>query len=111
MKITKKEVYRIYGKKNAILLGYCEIQYIQNYLTKIGYAERQEGWADDIFELPEPYNNIVICTGYAPFGIKSEKAFKVCKRWSELYYNYNFKQKERMIKRFAHELSKTLANK
>ena len=103
MKITKKEVYRIYGKKNAILLG----QYIQNYLTKIGYAERKEGWAADIFELPEPYNNIVICTGYAPFGIKS----KVCKRWNELYYNYNFKQKERMIKRFAHELSKALANK
>lgn len=111
MKITKKEVYRIYGKENAILLGYCEIQYIQNYLTKIGYTERKEGWAADIFELPEPYNNIVICTGYAPFGIKSEKALKVCKRWNELYYNYNFKQKERMIKRFAHELSKALANK
>lgn len=68
--------------------GYCEIQYIQNYLTKIGYTERKEGWAADIFELPEPYN-----TGYAPFGIKSEKAFKVCKRWNELYCNYNFKQK------------------
>lgn len=58
MKITKKEVYRIYGKENAILLGYCEIQHIQNYLTKIGYTERKEGWAADIFELPEPYNNL-----------------------------------------------------
>lgn len=37
MKTTRKEIYRIYGKENAILLGYCEIQYI-----KIGYTERKE---------------------------------------------------------------------
>lgn len=30
MKITRKEIYRIYGKENVILLGYCEIQCIQN---------------------------------------------------------------------------------
>lgn len=111
MKTTRKEIYRIYGKENVILLGYCEIQYIQNYLTKVGHTERVEGWAANVFELPAPYNNIAICTGYAPFGIKSEKAFKVCKRWNELYCNYNFKHKKRMIKRFAHELSKALANK
>ena len=28
MKTTRKEIYRIYGKENVILLGYCEIQYI-----------------------------------------------------------------------------------
>lgn len=26
---TGKEIYRIYGKENVILLGYCEIRYIQ----------------------------------------------------------------------------------
>lgn len=44
MKTTRKEIYRIYGKENVILLGYCEIQYIQNYLTKVGHTERVEGW-------------------------------------------------------------------
>ena len=42
MKTTRKEIYRIYGKENVILLGYCEIQYIQNYLTKVGHTERVE---------------------------------------------------------------------
>ena len=90
MEITKKEVYRIYGKENVILLGYC----IQNYLTKVGHTERVEGWAADIFELPEPYNNTVICTGYAPFGTKNKNARKVCERWEKLYYNYDFSQRK-----------------
>ena len=42
MKTTRKEIYRIYGKENVILLGYCEIQYIQNYLTKVGHTERND---------------------------------------------------------------------
>ena len=54
MKTTRKEIYRIYGKENVILLGYCEIQYIQNYLTKVGHTERVEGWAANVFELPAP---------------------------------------------------------
>lgn len=108
MKTTRKEIYRIYGKENVILLGYCEIRYIQNYLTKVGHTERVEGWAANVFELPAPYNNIAICTGYAPFGTKNENARTVCERWEKLYYNYDFSQRERMIKRFARELSKTI---
>lgn len=30
MKTTRKEIYRIYGKENVILLGYCEIQLKHN---------------------------------------------------------------------------------
>lgn len=56
MKTTRKEIYRIYGKESVISLGYCKIQSIVNYLTKIGHTERLEGWAADIYELPEPYN-------------------------------------------------------
>lgn len=70
-------------KQNVILLVYCEIQYIQNYLTKVGHTERVEGWAANVFELPAPYNNIAICTGYAPFGTKNENARKVCERWEK----------------------------
>lgn len=73
MKTTRKEIYRIYGKENVISLGYCKIQSIENYLTKVGHTERIEGWAADIYELPEPYNNIAVCTGYAPFGTSNEK--------------------------------------
>lgn len=76
MKTTRKEIYRIYGKESVISLGYCKIQSIVNYLTKIGHTERLEGWAADIYELPEPYNDIVVCTGYAPFGTSSEKRVK-----------------------------------
>jgi hypothetical protein len=75
MKTTRKEIYRIYGKENVILLGYCEIQCIQNCLTKVGHTECVEGWAADI-----------------------------------LYYNYDFNQRKRMIKRFACELSKAINN-
>jgi hypothetical protein len=110
MKTTRKEIYRIYGKENVISLGYCEIQIIVNYLTKIGHTERLEGWASDIYELPEPYNNIAICTGYSPFGTSNEKARKVCERWEKLYYSYDYTQRKRMVKRFAHELYKAVNN-
>ena len=70
-------IHYIYGsKENVILLGYCEIQYIQNYLTKVRHTERVEGWAANVFELPAPYNNIAICTGYAPFGTKNKNGAK-----------------------------------
>lgn len=110
MKTTRKEIYRIYGKENVILLGYCEIQCIQNYLTKVGHTECIEGWSADILELPAPYNNIAICTGYAPFGTENKNARKVCERWEKLYYNYDFNQRKKMIKRFARELSKAINN-
>jgi len=110
MKTTRKEIYRIYGKENVISLGYCEIQSIENYLTKIGHTEHLEGWAADVYELPEPYNNICICTGYATFGTRNEKARKVCERWEKLYYSYNYTQRKRMIKRFARELHKIINN-
>lgn len=97
MKTTRKEIYRIYGKESVISLGYCEIQSIVNYLTKIGHTERLEGWAADIYELPKPYNNIVICTGYAPFGTSSEKTRKVCERWEKLYYNYDYTQRKEWL--------------
>lgn len=42
MKTTRKEIYRIYGKENVISLGYCKIQSIENYLTKVGHTERIE---------------------------------------------------------------------
>lgn len=64
----------------------------------------------DIYELPEPYNNIAVCTGYAPFGTSNEKARKVCERWEKLYYNYDYTQRKRMVKRFAHELYKAVNN-
>lgn len=110
MKTTRKEIYRIYGKENVISLGYCEIRGIEDYLTKIGHTERIEGWAADIYELPEPYNNIVICTGYDPFGTSNKKADEVCKRWEKLYYNYDYTQRKRMVKRFARELNKAINN-
>lgn len=73
----------------------------RKYLTKVGHTERIEGWTADIYELPEPYNNIAVCTGYAPFGTSNEKASKVCERWEKLYYNYDYTQRKRMVKRFA----------
>lgn len=87
MKTTRKEIYRIYGKESVISLGY------------------------DIYELPEPYNDIVVCTGYAPFGTSSEKTRKVCERWEKLYYNYDYTQRKRMVKRFARELHKAINDK
>lgn len=53
---------------------------------------------------------VAICTGYAPFGTKNKNARKVCERWEKLYYNYDFSQRKRMIKRFARELSKIINN-
>lgn len=39
-----------------------------------------------------------------------KRAVSECVYTSRLYYNYDFSQRKRMIKRFARELSKTINN-
>lgn len=81
--LKKKNV--IENNANIIRVGYCELYYLLKGIERIGYTSGAYGWNADVYEA----NNVVIVTGYRPFGnIRpsyeltseyNEKAKKLCK--------------------------------
>lgn len=62
IKTSKRIINRNY--KFVIPVGYCLLQYLLSEEKPIAYITRAEGWACDIYE----FGNVVITTGYSPFG-------------------------------------------
>lgn len=63
LKLKKKDITRQF---NYILeFGYCDIQFIEPYLDKLGYTCGTYGWNCDIYYIN---NNMCITTGYRAFG-------------------------------------------
>lgn len=61
-KTTKKAVNGRY--RSVIRVGYCDLHYILKHLEPIAYTAGAYGWNADIYNI----NNVVIVTGYRPFG-------------------------------------------
>ena len=62
-KTTKKAVKANYP--HIISVGHQKLYYLLSDLNEVAYTVRREGWASDIYELTP---NVVISTGYHPFG-------------------------------------------
>lgn len=58
-RITKKDW------KDSVVIGvwYCDIQYLTNYLSPIGYTEGVYGWNSDFYSV---LGDIYVSTGYRP---------------------------------------------
>lgn len=59
---TQKEIKNNYSK--IVEIGYCDLQYLLRYFDPVAYTCGVYGWNADIYII----DNIVICTGYRPFG-------------------------------------------
>lgn len=71
-KLTKKEITKQFGY--ILEFGYCDIQFIEPYLRKLGYTSGVYGWNCNIYIIN---NSMCITTGYRPFGnINGNKVFK-----------------------------------
>ena len=63
LKLKKKDITIQF---NYILeFGYCDIQFIEPYLDKLGYTRGTYGWNCDVYMIN---NDMCISTGYRPFG-------------------------------------------
>ena len=62
-KTTQKAVKANYP--HIISVGHQKLYYLLSDLNEVAYTVRREGWASDIYELTP---NVVISTGYHPFG-------------------------------------------
>lgn len=62
LKTTKKAI-NASGQK-VLKVGYCDLQYLLEWLQPFAYSTRAEGWACDYYEI----NNVIVSTGYAPTG-------------------------------------------
>ena len=67
-KTTKKEMKNQYNK--IVKIGYCNAQYLLQYVQPIAYNTRAEGWACDYYDI----NGVLISTGYAPIESKNTKS-------------------------------------
>lgn len=111
VKVTRKEIKENY--KNIINVSYCNLQYLLKAanISPAYYCTRAEGWACDIYVIND---EIVIVTGYAPFGnIKS--SFDLCEKYekkaqkllySNKYKKYTTIQKHgwSLLTNFVHQL-------
>lgn len=63
IRVTKKEILK--ACKNIICVGYCDLQYLLYYKYADFYTCGVYGWNCDIYKINE---NLLISTGYSPFG-------------------------------------------
>ena len=69
-KTTKKEICSNYGGYYyRFCIGYCDMQYLLNYINPVAYTSGQYGWNSDIYDMQDITGyNCCIVTGYRPFG-------------------------------------------
>lgn len=65
LKTTKKEVI---SQAECIAVGYCHLQHLLRDESPIAYTCGTGGWNADIYACPPPYTNVMVVTGYRPFG-------------------------------------------
>ncbi len=72
IKLRKKDITNQF--RYILEFGYCEIQWIESYLDKLGYTCGTYGWNADIYYIN---NDMCLVTGYRPFGnLDGSKLFK-----------------------------------
>lgn len=74
-KTTKKFIRENYSVVLAV--GYCDIQYITQYIDADYYITRAEGWGSDIYIC----GDVTISTGYDPIG--EHVPYDICCKWDE----------------------------
>ena len=79
-KTTKKSINGRY--RSVIRVGYCDLQHLLTHLEPMSYTTGVYGWNADIYNI----NNVVIVTGYRPFGnIKPD--YTIVDKYEELAKN------------------------
>ena len=76
-KTTKKAVQNNY--KNIIRLGAVELYYLLKFTDPAAYTSGVYGWNADIYD----FDNVVIVTGYRPFGNISPN-YKLVEKYNQL---------------------------
>jgi len=60
LKATKKELKE--GYNDIVTIGYCDAQYLLQFISPFSYCTRAEGWACDNYDI----DGVLVSTGYAP---------------------------------------------
>ena len=91
IKVTRNQLkecfYSVYN------IGYCDIQYITDYLTCTMYTCGVYGWNSDIYDCGNGY---AISTGYRPCGNKSID-YDISKKYNERFSRLKHKTSVKAI--------------
>lgn len=107
IKTTRGQMYRIYGKKNIICLGYCICPRLTARFTPRFYTCGVYGWNADIYD----FNSFAICTGYRPFGNESPELRAICKEYEDKLSRCTENGKQRVINNFIKAINNYLNGK
>lgn len=66
VRVTKQAVMEAYDL--VVPVGYCDLQYLLRFEQAVYYTAGVEGWHADLYVINVDYFDVVISTGYAPFG-------------------------------------------
>lgn len=83
IKTTKDQMYRYFGKKNIIRVGYCGLHYLLLEFPAVYYTSGVYGWNADIHVISNGYPSFAICCGYRPFGNEDEKLRAICEKYNK----------------------------
>lgn len=83
IKTTRGEMYRYFGKKNILCVGYCELGQITQEFPATYYTCGVYGWNADIHVISNGYPSFAICCDYRPFGNEDSNLRAICEKYNK----------------------------
>lgn len=110
IKTTRGEMYRYFGKKNIICVGYCGLRQITNEFPATYYTCGVYGWNADVHVISNDYPSFAICCGYRPFGNEDAKLRAICEKYNKKLGKSTSKVgRERIKKNFIKAMQEALS--
>ena len=104
---TTKKAIREMGDP-VYCVGYCNLQNLLRTVDPFAYSTRAEGWACDYYYI----HDVIISTGYAPIGRKTD--YNLCREYDQkalvIWSNYNltFEQQQEKVEALIEEFVEKL---
>ena len=98
-KITQREIKNNFSK--IICIGYCDAQYLLNYISPNRYNAGVYGWNFDAYDLG---GGVCVVTGYRPFGnarVPYDELRKLEKKACSIQYDHkiDWRKKHAMMQK------------
>lgn len=90
------------GYYYIISVGYCDLQYLLNYLNPVAYAKGTYGWKYDVYQLD---GNVALVTGYNPVASKNtKKDYSIIRKYDEMAKGKNREELAVLVAQFVKEM-------
>ena len=100
IKLTKKDVRNNFGV--IVSWGYCDLQFLLNIKSRVGYNKGVYGWNFDAFD----FGGVGLITGYRTRGADIVLSKDFCEEWDNKARNVTYEERKQILNEFERELQK-----